>query len=207
MLDLILLIVTGCAAGIINAVAGGGTFLTLPALVFIGLPPVSANATATLTALPGYAASAWAFRDDIRPEGALGLVTMSAIATIGSGAGALLLIITSEETFRGVVPWLLLAATILFSGGPSMLAVLRRRGHAAPGRGLSALVLFAVATYGGYFNGGLGIMLLAAFGLLGYGAVGNAHQRARELFRQARERSPALQLDPRYFSPRVTFMA
>lgn len=168
MLEVILLIVAGGAAGVLNAVAGGGTFLTLPALVFIGLPPVSANATTTLTALPGYAASAWAFRADIRSEGALGLAAMSAIAALGSGAGAFLLIVTPEDTFRGVVPWLLLAATLLFAAGPSLVAALRRRGHAAPGRALSTGILFAVAVYGGYFNGGLGIMLLAAFGLLGY---------------------------------------
>lgn len=168
MLEVIRLIVAGGAAGVLSAVAGGGTFLTLPALVFIGLPQVSANATATLTALPGYAASAWAFRADIRSEGALGLAAMSAIAALGSGAGAFLLIVTPEDTFRGVVPWLLLAATLLFAAGPSLVAALRRWGHAAPGRALSAGILFAVAVYGGYFNGGLGIMLLAAFGLLGY---------------------------------------
>ena len=86
-----------------------------------------------------------------------------------AGQGAFLLIVTPEDTFRGVVPWLLLVATLLFAAGPSLVAALRRRGHAAPGRGLSAGILFVVAIYGGYFNGGLGIMLLAAFGLLGYG--------------------------------------
>lgn len=168
MLDLILLISAGGAAGLLNAVAGGGTFLTLPALVFIGLPPVSANATATLTALPGYAASAWAFKSDIRQEGALGLIPMAAVAALGSTGGAVLLVVMPEETFRWVVPWLLLAATILFAAGPRLVAALRRRGHSAPGRGVSAAVILAVSVYGGYFNGGLGIMLLAAFGLLGF---------------------------------------
>ena len=69
MLDYVLMVVAGFAAGMLNAVAGGGTFVTFPALVYLGVPVISANATATLTALPGYVSSAWAFRRDLRPEG------------------------------------------------------------------------------------------------------------------------------------------
>ena len=165
MLSLAVLVVAGLAAGVLNAVAGGGTFLTFPALVWLGIPPVSANATATLTALPGYVASAWAFRRDIRPEGALRLRTMLALTVAGGLAGALLLMLTSDDVFSGVVPWLLLAATLLFAFGPRLMPLLSGRGL---GPAASAVALLAVSVYGGYFNGGLGIMLLATFGLMGF---------------------------------------
>ncbi|MHA6323807.1 sulfite exporter TauE/SafE family protein [Roseivivax sp. CAU 1753] len=168
MVELLLLCVAGFAAGVLNAVAGGGTFLTLPTLIYLGIPPVSANATATLTALPGYLASAWAFRHDMQAEGRLGLRAIMGIAVAGSFLGALLLIITPGETFSWVVPWLLLVATVLFAAGPALLRRVRQRGTGDAGPALSAVALLAVSIYGGYFNGGLGIMLLATFGLLGY---------------------------------------
>lgn len=163
-----LIIIAGFAAGALNAVAGGGTFLTLPALVFLGVPPVVANATATLTALPGYVSSAWAFRHDMRAEGALGLRAILIISGGGGLVGAGLLLITSNEVFSGLVPWLLLLATVLFAVGPRLMAHLRNSGRSMAGPALAAAVILAVSIYGGYFNGGLGIMLLAAFGLLGY---------------------------------------
>ncbi len=168
MADLLLLCLAGLAAGLLNAVAGGGTFLSLPALIYVGVPAVSANATATLTALPGYLSSAWAFRHDMQAEGRLGLRAIVAIAAAGSVFGALLLIVTPGETFLWIVPWLLLLATVLFAAGPRLLAAVRRRGIGAAGPVVSALAILAVSVYGGYFNGGLGIMLLATFGLLGH---------------------------------------
>ena len=163
--NLPLLLTAAFGAGILNTIAGGGTFLTFPALVFAGIPPVAANATATLSALPGYLASAWAFRHDIRPEGALGIRAMAALTVAGGLAGALLLMLTPDEVFAGVVPWLLLAATLLFALGPRLVPLLAGGGLGPAG---SALALFAVSVYGGYFNGGLGIMLLAAFSLMGF---------------------------------------
>lgn len=168
MTELLLLCLAGTAAGLLNAVAGGGTFLSLPALIYVGVPPVAANATATLSALPGYMSSAWGFRNDMRSEGALGLRAIIAIAVIGSVIGALLLIVTPGETFLWIVPWLLMLATVLFAFGPFLLDLLRRRGIGFAGPALSAVALLAVSIYGGYFNGGLGIMLLATFGLLGH---------------------------------------
>ncbi|WP_028030757.1 sulfite exporter TauE/SafE family protein [Gemmobacter nectariphilus] len=166
--DWLLLALAGAAAGVLNAVAGGGTFLTLPALIHVGVPPVAANATATLTALPGYLGSAWGFRHDMRAEGALALRAMVAIGALGSVIGALLLVVTPGATFLWIVPWLMLLATILFAAGPFLVAWMRRRGAVAPGSAVSAAALLAVSIYGGYFNGGLGILLLAAFGLLGH---------------------------------------
>ncbi|MFW8594471.1 sulfite exporter TauE/SafE family protein [Cribrihabitans neustonicus] len=166
--EIALLVAAGAGAGVLNAVAGGGTFLTFPALIWLGIPPVAANATATLSALPGYAGSAWGFRHDLKAEGALSLLATALIAALGGLAGAGLLIVTPGEVFIGVVPWLLLAATLLFAAGPGLLRWARRFGSAAAGPVTSAAAIFAVSVYGGYFNGGLGIVLLAAFGLLGY---------------------------------------
>lgn len=165
MLEIIVLCVAGFAAGALNAVAGGGTFISFPALVWIGVPPIMANATATLTALPGYIGSAWGFRHDTKPEGALGLRALFGIAALGGLIGALLLMVTSEAVFVGLVPWLLLLATVVFALGPKILEALKGRGFGPLG---SAAALFVVSIYGGYFNGGLGIMLLAAFGLMGW---------------------------------------
>ncbi|WP_323778813.1 sulfite exporter TauE/SafE family protein [Leisingera sp.] len=168
ILEVLLLAVAGAAAGLLNAVAGGGTFLSLPALIYVGVSPVSANATATLTALPGYASSAWGFRHDVQSEGALSLKAIAGIGGIGSVLGALLLTITPGDTFLWVVPWLLLLSTFLFAFGPNILRKIQSGGAGKAGMAVSAASIFAVSIYGGYFNGGLGIMLLAAFGLIGY---------------------------------------
>lgn len=168
MIDLILLIAAGAAAGVLNAVAGGGTFISLPVLIYLGVPPVSANATATFSALPGYVTGAWGFRHDLKAEGPLGLRGIAAVAVTGSIIGALLLIITPGEAFINIIPWLLLLATVLFATGPYLLSAIRRRGGGSAGPVLSGAIILAVSIYGGYFNGGLGIMLLAAFGLIGY---------------------------------------
>ena len=158
----------GLLAGALNAVAGGGTFVTCPALVWLGVPPIAANATATVAALPGYLGAALAFRGDIRAEGSLGLAGVGLWAALGAALGALALLATPEGLFEAVVPWLLLAATGLFAAGPRLLRLLRARGVGAAGPGVSAAVIAAASCYGGYFNGGLGILLLASFGLLGY---------------------------------------
>lgn len=168
MLEWLVLIGAGFAAGVLNAVAGGGTFLSFPALVWAGVPPITANATATLAALPGYLSSAWGFRDDLEAGGRLSLRSLLAVSVLGGVIGALLLVVTPASVFLGIVPWLLLAATLLFAFGPKMMAALRSLGVAQAGSVISALVLLGVSVYGGYFNGGLGIVLLAAFTVLGY---------------------------------------
>lgn len=168
LFEILLLAGAGFAAGLLNAVAGGGTFLSLPALIYVGVPPVSANATATLTALPGYISSAWGFRQDMKREGVLSLWAISVVGMIGAVLGALLLIITPGDTFLWVVPWLLLLATVLFALGPYILHQIQQRGVGNAGVAVSAATILAVSIYGGYFNGGLGIMLLAAFGFIGY---------------------------------------
>lgn len=167
MFSIVILVVAGLLAGVVNAIAGGGTLLSFPALVWLGVPPIMANATATMTALPGYIGSAWAYRQETRAEGSLRLASIILIAALGGLAGAGLLLITPGDAFVGIVPWLLLTATLLFATGPRLVPIVRARGWKI-GPVLSALAVFLVAGYGGYFNGGLGIMLLAVFGLIGF---------------------------------------
>ena len=147
MNELLMLCVAGFAAGALNAVAGGGTFLTFPTLVWLGVPTVAANATATLAVLPGYMGSAWAFRHDIRSQGSLSLRYILAVAVIGGLCGAFLLIITPDKAFSGIVPWLLLISTVLFAAGPILTKGLARRGIASAGPYVSAMALAIVSIY------------------------------------------------------------
>jgi len=153
------------AAGALNAVAGGGSFLTFPALVLGGAPPIAANATGTVALLPGYASGTWGFREDLRPPPGLSLAVLLALSLVGGAAGAALLLLTPAPALRRIVPWLLLAATALFALAPRLVAAAR---HGRPGRGAAAAGVLLVSVYGGYFNGGLGVLLLALFALLGH---------------------------------------
>ena len=166
---LALLLVAAFAAGALNAVAGGGSFLTLPALVFTGVPPVVANATGTVALLPGYMAGAWGFKDDMQSPPGLSMKQVIALSLVGGSAGAALLLFTPDETFRKVVPWLLLAATAMFAFAPQLRAWAsgKNAGNATLKATKAAIGMLIVTVYGGYFNGGLGILLLALFGLLG----------------------------------------
>lgn len=168
MLFFVTITISGLLAGALNAVAGGGTFLTFPALVWLGVPPIMANATATIGALPGYASSAWGYRADVSAEGTLGLRAIISLGALGGLLGAGLLLVTPGAVFEGLVPWLLLVATVLFATGPRVLAFVRARGFGPAGPVLSGAAVLAVSIYGGYFNGGLGILLLAMLGLIGF---------------------------------------
>lgn len=165
MTEYLLLTLAAFAAGALNAVAGGGSFLTLPALIYCGVPPVIANATGTVALLPGYAASTWGFRQALRELKGLALPRVLMLSVLGGSLGAGLLLVTDNHTFNQLMPWLLLAATALFALAPRLLASRQGR-SASPMVALAALTV--VAIYGGYFNGGLGILLLAALSLLGH---------------------------------------
>ncbi len=159
----------------LNAVAGGGSFITLPALIFVGVPPVSANATGTAALLPGYIASAWRFRRDMEFPAQLNFTTITWIAILGGCLGAIILLLTSEQIFSALIPWLILLATAMFVVGPKLLNYATHPLQQASFDGsalhkrktIAIFVLFSVCVYGGYFNGGLGIILLAALGLMG----------------------------------------
>lgn len=160
-------LVAGFLAGGLNAIAGGGSFLTLPALVFVGVPPILANATGTAALLPGYVAGAWALRAEARGAEPLPKTLLVAVTAVAGAGGAALLLNTSEALFRELIPALLLFATAMFVLGP---LVLRRWGKAnqiAP-PWVYVVGLLAVSVYGGYFNGGLGIMLLALLAMVGH---------------------------------------
>src|SRR5712675_2285801 len=110
----LLLIFSALAAGLINSVAGGGMFLTFPALVFTGVPSIIANATSTFAIMPGVVASAWAYREDFRRSSDFPFVPMVIVSLAGGVAGALLLLFTPQKRFDSIIPWLMLAATLLF---------------------------------------------------------------------------------------------
>ena len=160
-----LLIAAAFVAGALNAAAGGGSFLTLPALVFTGVPPLIANATGTVALLPGYVSAALGFRVDLRSPPALSMRLLVTLALVGGSLGAGLLLLTDDQVFRQLVPWLLLVATLLFAAAPPLLRRLQTGGRGSPAR--AAVGVLLVSVYGGYFNGGLGILLLALLGLLG----------------------------------------
>lgn len=151
------------AAGVLNAIAGGGSFLTFPALVFAGVPPVAANATSAIAVSPGYLGSTLGFRPELRTLPTTLLWRETGIAALGGLLGAGLLLVTPAKVFAGIVPWLLLLATVLFALGPRIARLSGGAGHPhwrLPG-------LLGVSIYGGYFNGGLGILLMALYTLSG----------------------------------------
>jgi uncharacterized protein len=164
-MTILLLIAAAFAAGAINSVAGGGSFLTFPSLVFAGVPAVIANASNTVALVPGSLASAFSYRGDIARMEEGRVKTWFFVSLLGGAIGAALLLFTSDKTFRQVAPWLLLFATILFAFGGRISMALRGRLHSS--QALMLFLLFPIAVYGGYFGGGIGIMILAAFRLYG----------------------------------------
>ena len=164
-MTILLLIAAAFLAGAINSVAGGGSFLTFPSLVFAGVPAVIANASNTVALVPGSLASAFAYRGDIAriEEGHVKIWFF--VSLLGGAIGAALLLFTSDKAFRQLAPWLLLFATLLFAFGGRISMALRGRLHAS--QALMLVLLFPIAIYGGYFGGGIGIMILAAFRLYG----------------------------------------
>lgn len=161
MTSYIVITVAAFFAGILNALAGGGSFLTFPALIFAGVPPVAANATSTLAVFPGYLGSAVGFKDDIAKVPRSTVIRYVIIALIGGLLGSLILLSTSDRVFSSIVPWLLLLATLLFAFGDAL------RARLAKAELPEKTALMVVSIYGGYFNGGLGIILLSLFSALG----------------------------------------
>lgn len=154
----------GILGGAMNALAGGGTFATLPALIALGLPANTANATSNVALLPGAATSAWAFRDELAPIGGVSIRTLSLITFGGGLAGSALLALTPTHVFDLVIPWLLLFAFGVLAFGASAADALRRRVHIGTRTLIVAQGLLGI--YGGYFGGGVGLMTTAVYGLL-----------------------------------------
>lgn len=161
----LLLIGAGFAAGIVNSLAGGGSFLTFPSLVYGGVPAIAANASSTVALVPAALSSGFAYRGDMKQLQEPRLKAWFGVSLLGGLIGAGLLLVTSDRTFRLIAPWLLLFATVVFTFGKRISDGLRGRLH---GNQVWMLcLLFPIAIYGGYFGGGIGIMILAAFRLYG----------------------------------------
>lgn len=160
-----LLLVAGFLGGAVNSLAGGGSFIVFPALLFAGVPPVIANASNTYAALPGYVSgTAGYWKDVVRYKERL--LVWSIVSLIFGYVGAELLLVVSDETFSRIVPWLMLFAILLFAFGAQLNTFIRAhagemRGAKAAGVVLLLAFLAAVCVYGGFFNAGLGILLLA----------------------------------------------
>lgn len=154
----------GVIGGAMNALAGGGTFATMPALLGMGTPANIANATSNLALMPGAAASAWSFRGELQPVGGVPVRTLAAITFVAGLAGSILLVVTPGAAFDLIVPWLLLIAFVAIVFGPRAAEWLADRVTIGP----RALVIAqaVLGTYGGYFGGGVGIMTTATYGLL-----------------------------------------
>jgi uncharacterized membrane protein YfcA len=164
MAELLFLAAAGILASVMNAAAGGGTFVTFPALVLAGVPPVAASMSSTIALWPGMVASAWAYRRDFKPFGEVGLTSLLVASLLGGGTGAILLLLTPAKTFEAVIPWLLLLATLTLAFGRTAGDVLRR--HVRIGPPALIVIQFVLAAYGGYFTGAVGIMMMAAWTLL-----------------------------------------
>jgi uncharacterized membrane protein YfcA len=154
----------GLLAGAMNALAGGGSFVSLPALIAVGVPSVQANASSTVALFPGGIASVWAYRGGLRPVGAASLRSLLITTLIGGMIGAILLLCTPVKTLDRVLPWLLLIACVALGFGRKFGEWLRRRWQIKPSAVLA--VQFGLGLYGGYFGGAVGIMMMAAWGLL-----------------------------------------
>jgi uncharacterized membrane protein YfcA len=166
-MSLLLIFLAGLGAGFINALAGGGSFLTFPSLIAAGLSPIAANATSTIALFPAQVATTYAYRaglrrslDDPRIDGH----KLALISLIGGLAGAALLLSTPEQFFARLVPFLLLGATAVFAFG-LVMPKRTEKPLLGPAGILTAQVF--VAIYGGYFGGGIGILMLAALTLYG----------------------------------------
>ena len=154
----------GAVAGAINAVAGGGTLISYPALLAAGLSPITANVTSSVGLLTGYAGGSLAYRRELegQRDRARGLVIAG---VIGGVAGAVLLLLTPGDSFRSFVPYLILLASLLLAAQPRVASWLRGRGTVHPAW-QSQLAIGVGAIYGSYFGAGLGVIMLAVLGLL-----------------------------------------
>lgn len=169
MIETLFLFLAGLGAGTMNAIAGGGSFVSFPALVATGVPGVVANASSTVALVTGTLASSWAYttgphRVGLLRIGGLKFKNLLLASVAGGFTGAVLLLSTPGATFDAVIPWLLLLATLVFAFGQRIGVALRARVRLGPGAALA--VQYVLGIYGGYFGGAVGLMMLAAWMLL-----------------------------------------
>ena len=171
MIENILLFLAAVLGGALNSVAGGGSFFTFPALVLMGMPPVNANATNTVVLWPGSLASVGAYRKELATEKHR-LLVYGGVSLLGGVLGAILLLHTEQSTFQKLIPYLLLVATLLFTFGGTVAAWIRSRfriSHNLSSRARIGILFLqlVIAIYGGYFGGGIGILMLALLAMMG----------------------------------------
>ena len=164
MLYWILLLAAAFAAGVANALAGGGTFLTFPALVFAGVPPISANATSSAITLPGGIASAWVYRQGSTVGKNL-FRALIGVSVIGGALGSQLLILTPSERFAKLVPYLMLGAALVFSFSNQLRKFAAEHTPEHPHTAMLIAGQFAIAIYGGYFGAGMGVLSIVVFAI------------------------------------------
>lgn len=172
------LALSSALAGAVNSIAGGGTLLTFPTLIWLGLPPIAANATSTVGLVPGSIAGAWGYRAELG-EVRQWLLWLIPASLLGGAAGALLLLVTPPALFAQLAPVLVLGATLLFAvSGPLGRRLALGHDGAPPSPGRVAMVVLAqllISVYGGYFGAGMGILMLAAYALLDLGSIHRAN--------------------------------
>ncbi|MFN3372651.1 MAG: sulfite exporter TauE/SafE family protein [Chloroflexus sp.] len=166
--DLFLIFTAALLAGALNAIAGGGSFFSFPALLVAGVPPIVANATNALALWPGTLASIGAYRRELRGQ-QRDIWLLSGLSLLGGLLGAILLLYTDEQRFTALIPYLLLFATLVFTFSPQITRLAQRMvGEGNGQRWLVVVIYIAIAIYGGFFGAGLGILTLAALALLGH---------------------------------------
>jgi uncharacterized membrane protein YfcA len=148
-----------------NAAAGGGSFITFPALVFFGLPPLNANASSTVALLPGTLVSAYVYRNDAEEFEGVPLRAMIAVSLVSGALGAWLLLHTPQRSFNAIIPWLMLIATLAFAFGRQLGTRLRSVVHIGPVVLLASQ--FVLGIYGGYFGAAVGIIMMAVWSFFG----------------------------------------
>jgi uncharacterized membrane protein YfcA len=160
MTALVILFAAAFWAGIQNALAGGGTFITLPALMLTGMSALAANITSTVALFPGQITSSWGGREHVSGVAGLSFLTLVIISLLGGIVGAILLLVTPSGIFTALVPWLVLFATVVFAWGSFM----PRHAEKPPAlnRTGAGIAQFCISVYGGYFGGGIGFLMLAA---------------------------------------------
>ena len=185
----VILVLAGCTAGVMNAIAGGGTLVTFPTLIYVGIPSIAANATSTVALLPATFGGAVGYRNNIRKI-VPWLKLFVPASLLGGLIGGILLVQTPTKTFDSMVPFLILFATVIFMAQSSFMKFFRSRAasvHPTQAEALTMLCAqvhmgekskqwlygavffqFCVSVYGGYFGAGIGILMLASLGVLGF---------------------------------------
>jgi uncharacterized membrane protein YfcA len=172
-----ILFLTGIIAGVMNGIVGGGTFLVFPVLLFLGIPPIAANASATVGTFPGTLATMVGYRQELRAQRKK-LMYFTLVSFLGGGVGAAALLIISNATFDKLIPFLLLFATLIFTFRDRLVWWLNRNPHTVRETLIYYWVMqgifLLISIYGGFFGAGMGIMMMALLGVMGVANVNEA---------------------------------